>query len=118
MGSTTGGPDLTGIGTRMLRRDVLRAIFFPSEKVDPQYATTVITTRDHRTVRGLVVGEDNARVTLKTADAPEPIAVQKSDIASRTTEATSIMPADLVDQIGNDRSIADVVAYLMNGSAR
>jgi putative heme-binding domain-containing protein len=118
MGSATGGPDLTGIGTRMLRRDVLRAIFFPSEKVDPQYATTVITTRDHRTVRGLVVGEDNARVTLKTADAPEPIAVQKSDIASRTTEATSIMPADLVDQIGNDRSIADVVAYLMNGSAR
>ena len=55
----TYGPDLSNIQT-MPRRDILRAIFFPDEKVDPKYETTVIVTRDKQTIRGLVVSEDGA----------------------------------------------------------
>ena len=31
-------PDLTKVADRMPRRDILRSIFFPNEKVDPKYA--------------------------------------------------------------------------------
>ena len=32
-------------------RDILRSIFFPSEKVDPKFSTTVIATKDGATIR-------------------------------------------------------------------
>ena len=41
-------PDLTRVAERLPRRDILRSIFFPTEKVDPKFATTVLATKDGR----------------------------------------------------------------------
>jgi putative heme-binding domain-containing protein len=112
-------PDLTKIGETTLRRDILRSIFFPSEKVDPKYHATVIVTRDGKTVRGLALSETAQTVVLKTAEEMEPLSVAKADIARRTKEPVSIMPDDLPDRIsGGDAAIRDVAAYLMTGSAK
>ena len=108
------GPDLTTIGTTMLRRDLLRAIFFPDEKVAPKYQTTVITTRDSRTIRGLVVSETGQTVVLKTAEAADPVTIQKAQIVRRTSDSNSVMPSDLPDKLG-DQNITHIVAYLMAG---
>jgi putative heme-binding domain-containing protein len=113
----TYAPDLTTIGTTMLRRDILRAIFFPSERVAPKYETTVIVTKDNKTIRGLLVGENGPNVMIKTADAPEPLAVPKEQIARQTKEKTSIMPEDLVDRVG-DAGIRDVSVYLIGGTVK
>jgi putative heme-binding domain-containing protein len=110
-------PDLTKIGQTTLRRDILRSIFFPSEKVDPKYHATVIVTRDGRTVRGLVVSETAQAVALKTGEAVEPVNVAKAEIAKRTKEPASIMPDDLPDRIG-DPAIRDISAYLMTGTPK
>ena len=85
-------PDLTKVADRLPRRDILRSIFFPSEKVDPKFATTVIATKDGATIRGLLVSETAQNVVLKTAGEPEPVTVVKTRIAKRTTEPSSIMP--------------------------
>jgi putative heme-binding domain-containing protein len=106
------GPDLSNMQT-MQRRDILRAIFFPDEKIDPKFETTVIVTRDKQTIRGLVISENGQSVTVKTADVADPVVVQKSRISSRTKEKTSIMPDSLPDTVG-DNAIRDVVAYLMS----
>jgi putative heme-binding domain-containing protein len=106
------GPDLSNIQA-MPRRDILRAIFFPDEKVDPKYETTIVVTRDKQTIRGLVISEDGRSVTLKTAETVDPVTIQKSRIATRTKERTSIMPDGLPDTVG-DNAIRDVVAYLMS----
>ena len=111
------GPDLTTVGTTMLRRDLLRAVFFPSERVAPKYETTVLVTRDNKTVRGLVVGESGPNLLIKTADAAEPISVAKAQIAKQTKENVSIMPDDLADQVG-DAAIRDVTVYLMGGTVK
>lgn len=111
------GPDLTTVGTTMLRRDLLRAVFFPSERVAPKYETTVLVTRDNKTVRGLVVGESGPNLLIKTADAAEPISVAKAQIAKQTKEKVSIMPDDLADQVG-DTAIRDVTVYLMGGTVK
>ena len=112
-------PDLTKIGQTTLRRDILRSIFFPSEKVDPKYHATVIVTRDGKTVRGLIVSETAQAVVLKTAEDVEPLSVAKAEIAKRTKEPVSIMPDDLPDRIrGGDPSIRDISAYLMTGTPK
>jgi putative heme-binding domain-containing protein len=110
----TYAPDLTNLGRRMQRRDILRAIFFPGEQVDPKFRTTVLTMRDKSTMRGLVVSETAQTMVLKTADAAEPVTVQKANIAARSTDNDSIMPDDLPDTVG-DANLAHVTAFLMGG---
>jgi putative heme-binding domain-containing protein len=105
-------PDLTKVADRLPRRDILRSIFFPSEKVDPKYETTVVSTADRKTFRGLVISENGQSVLLKTADAPDPVTVQKSQIKTRTKEKGSVMPDDLADRV-TDNGVRDVTAYIM-----
>ena len=90
---------------------------FPSERVAPKYETTVLITRDNKTVRGLIVGESGPNLLIKTADAAEPISVAKAQIAKQTKEKASIMPDDLADQVG-DAAIRDVTVYLMGGTVK
>ena len=105
-------PDLTRVAERLPRRDVLRSIFFPNEKLDPKYETTVVVTRDNQTIRGLQISEDAQAVVLKTADQPEPVSVQKAQIRNRTREKASIMPENLADRVTDD-GVRDVTAYVM-----
>jgi putative heme-binding domain-containing protein len=105
-------PDLTKIADRMPRRDVLRSVFFPNEKVDAKFATTVLALKDGTSVRGLVVGESAKDVVVKTATEPEPVTVAKAQIAKRSTERTSIMPENLPDTV-TDNGVRDVTAYIM-----
>jgi putative heme-binding domain-containing protein len=109
------GPDLSSIGKDMLRRDILRNIFFPDESVADRYRTTVLTLADGRAIRGLVVAETAQALTVVTAtQSGPPATVQKANVSSRTTVAESIMPPDLPDRVG-DQNIANVVAFLMEG---
>lgn len=115
---TTGndyGPNLTSIGKDMLRRDILRNIFFPDERVADRYQTTVLALKDGTTLRGLVVNETPQVLTLVTEQNPtSPTTVQKTTIGTRSTVRESIMPPDLPDRVG-DQNIANVVAFLMEG---
>jgi putative heme-binding domain-containing protein len=109
-------PELTRANT-MLRRDILRSIFFPSEKVDELYETTVLVLRDSRTLRGLMTSENAQNVVLKIAGTADPVTVPKAQIAKRTKEKVSIMPDDLADKVG-DAAVRDVTAYLLEGPGK
>ena len=98
VGSAAGGPDLTG-GT-VGRRAYLEGIFWPERKVDAQWQSTTITTKDNRTVRGLITGETAAAVTLKMTDGTSQ-EVQKTNIASQRKENHTIMP-ELFDRIAQN----------------
>ena len=111
------GPDLTTIGNTMLRRDILRSIFFPSEKVDRVTRPRSWSLTDNQTMRGLLVSENAQNVVLKTAGTAEPVTVAKAQIAKRTKEKTSIMPDALADKIG-DAAVRDVTAYLLEGAGK
>jgi putative heme-binding domain-containing protein len=105
-------PDLTNVADRLPRRDILRAIFFPNESVDPKYATTVLVLKDGATVRGLLLSETGSDLVLKTTTGPEPVTVPKVQIATRSTERMSIMPENLPDTV-TDAGVRDVTAYVM-----
>jgi putative heme-binding domain-containing protein len=105
-------PDLTRVAERLQRRDILRSIFFPNEKVDPKYVTTVLALKDGTTVRGLVVSETAQHVVVKTTQDPDPVTVAKNQVAKRATDAKSIMPDDIADKV-TDAGVRDVTAYIM-----
>jgi putative heme-binding domain-containing protein len=105
-------PDLTKVADRMARRDILRSVFFPNEAIDPKYVTTVMAMKDGSSIRGLVVSETAQEVVVKTAIEPQPVKVAKAQVAKRTTERSSIMPADLADKV-TDAGVRDVTAYIM-----
>ncbi len=109
-------PDLTRVNT-MLRRDILRSIFFPSEKVDELHETTVLVLTDNQTLRGLLTSENAQSVVLKIAGTADPVTVAKAQIAKRTKEKASIMPDALADKIG-DAAVRDVTAYLLEGAGK
>ena len=109
-------PELTRANT-MLRRDILRSIFFPSEKVDELYETTVLSLKDGKTLRGLVTSENAQNVVLKIAGTADLVAVPQAQIATRAREKASIMPNDLADKVG-DAAVRDVTAYLLEGPGK
>jgi putative heme-binding domain-containing protein len=102
------GPDLTG--TKLNRREILEAIFWPSRKVDEKYHVTVVETADGKTIRGLLLADANGVLRLKTSDAAQPIEVQKAQVRSQRREATTIMP-ELFDKLGQNE-FSEIVAFL------
>lgn len=110
------GPDLTQVGTRFSRGDILEAIDSPSDAISDQYAAALLTMIDGKTFVGRVIGEDDAVVLLNqnsyTPD--QQIRVPKADIAHREASSVSIMPPRLLNRL-NGQEVMDIMAYLLSG---
>lgn len=82
----------------------------PNRTVAPAHETTVVTTADGKTVRGLVVGETGQAVSLLTTEGSV-TEVPKPQIKSRTKEKASIMTEALADSL--DRAqLRNLAAFL------
>jgi putative heme-binding domain-containing protein len=78
---------------------LLEAVMLPHRHVAPDQQTSVITTTDGRTLRGLAISETGDRVSLLTPEA-EVVEVAAGQIKSRTREPRSIMTEELADRLG------------------
>jgi putative heme-binding domain-containing protein len=113
------GPDLTSVGRRFSRRDVLLSILDPSAVVAEQYRRTEITTSDGRVLVGQIVPTVDFRspVLHIAADPlrPEQITeIAKSDIESHNTSTASTMPVGLLSTFSKEE-ILDLLAWLEQG---
>ncbi|HEY7428888.1 MAG TPA: c-type cytochrome [Gemmataceae bacterium] len=104
------GPDLRGVVGRFSRADLFTAILQPSKDVSPRYRTTQITTAAGKVYQGLIVYEAVDSVLLQTGSAAT-IRLTNPQVRERRLTSTSLMPAGLLDKLG-DRDIADLYAYL------
>lgn len=111
----TVGPDLTAVGSRFSRRDILEAVLAPSKVVMEQFQNTTVFRTDGEDVSGRIIEEDDKRVVLVvnplTGDRAE---VAKKDIVRREPSRLSPMPEGLVNVLTKDE-ILDLVAYLESG---
>ena len=62
------GPDLSTIGTKYGKEELLRSILYPSAAIGYNYKSNVLALADGRVLTGLVVEEAPDRIVLKTAD--------------------------------------------------
>ncbi len=104
------GPDLTGAN----RTDIdylLGNILTPSAIIQDDYKMTMVFTEDGQVYSGVVAGEDDRQLTLRTANVDEPIKIAKSQITDREVTELSMMPEGLLDGL-SDEELGDLFAYL------
>jgi putative heme-binding domain-containing protein len=106
------GPDITGSN----RSDVeylLSNIVDPGALIAKEYQSTVIVTVDGRVVTGIVTGEDENSVTVRTAT--ETIVIPQDEIDQRELSEVSMMPDDQLKQF-SPHEVLSLFAYLRGKS--
>jgi putative heme-binding domain-containing protein len=106
------GPDLTGSNRANLDY-ILAQIINPSEIMQEAYHLVVVTTRDGRTVSGIVAAEDAQQLTLRVIGQDTVLA--KSEIQSREKLPISMMPEGLLKAL-SDEEVRDLISYLRTTS--
>ena len=110
------GPDLSQVGTRFSRWNMLASIQSPSEVISDQFAATLLTMKDGKRVSGRLMGEDDEAIILnQNPYAPDQrTRVQKADVESQGNSPVSMMPPRLFNRL-NAQEVADIMAYLLAG---
>lgn len=110
------GPDLTQIGTRFSREDVIEAIILPSAEISDQYAATLVTLTDGSSLVGRVIRVNEHELVLnQNPYAPDQVVtVPRAEIASQQPSPLSLMPPRLIDRL-NEQEVVDLMAFLLSG---
>ena len=104
------GPDLSTIGGKYGRDELIRSILNPSAAIGYNFRSLVLALTDGRVITGLPVEETADRLVLKTANG-ERITVATSSIEERRTSDVSLMPEGLAQSM-TDRELVDLLVYL------
>jgi putative heme-binding domain-containing protein len=104
------GPDLSTIGTKYGKDELLRSILNPSAAIGYSYRSLVLAMADGRALTGLPVEESRDRLVIKTADGQR-ISLRPGDIEERKTSDLSLMPEGLA-QTMSVQELVDLIAYL------
>ena len=102
------GPDLTGSDRANLDY-VLENVLDPNAAIVKDYLLNVVTTKDGRSISGLIVTENDASLTVQTVT--ERIVLSKEDLATRQTLPVSMMPEGIFQALQDDE-VRDLVGYL------
>ena len=104
------GPDLTQVGTRLSREQILESLMKPSLVIQPAYLAHSVELNDGRVQTGFVIERTDQALKLKLVTGTTesyPLTTVKSD----KPLPVSIMPEGLL-QTMTQQEAADVIAYL------
>jgi putative heme-binding domain-containing protein len=104
------GPDLTGSGRANLDY-LLENIIDPGAVVSADYRMSLVTLKDGRALGGIVAGQDERTLTLRTL--AETLAIDRGEVAKTETSPMSMMPEGLLLAFPPEQ-VRDLVAYLMH----
>jgi putative heme-binding domain-containing protein len=108
--SSKAGPDLSSIGDKFPRRELIRAVMEPSASIAVGYATTIVETKTGDEFQGVIKQATDAWLELKGADGPA-TRVATRDIKEQRASDVSLMPEGLEAGITHQQ-FADLIAYL------
>ncbi|MEM9826295.1 MAG: PVC-type heme-binding CxxCH protein [Planctomycetota bacterium] len=106
------GPQLTGLGDRMTKAEIVASIVWPNESISKGYETEAIMDIDGVSTSGFILAEDDESVTLGIADGKEK-RILKDDIDLRKPMKASSMPEGLTETIAPSEFV-DLIAFLMD----
>jgi quinoprotein glucose dehydrogenase len=109
-GTSTVGPDLTGIGKLRDREYLLRSIVTPGADIAKNFEFAVLLLDDGNVVTGVVREEDEKTLSIEVTTGSETklVTVDKDSIEER--KATSAMP--LLANLMSKRDLRDLIEYL------
>ena len=104
------GPDLTKIGQKYNRAQLLESILEPSKLIDPKYVAYVAEINDGRIVSGLLVRKDAHEVVLRDAQ-NEVFRISAEKVERLVPRRLSLMPELLLRDM-TAQQVADLLTYL------
>jgi len=108
------GPDIAAAGKEATPEYLIEAVLFPSKVLKKGYETVVVTTKDERTLTGLIATETVDILTLiDPSSNGKRIAIPKTEIEKRVANATSLMPEGLVNLLSDRQQFLDLAKYLI-----
>ena len=110
---TEAGPDLTTIGQRFSRADLVESILRPSYVVSELWTMHVLTKTDGQRISGTIFREDAGEVMVQLPGGSL-VSVPATDIASREEAEVSAMPEGLLNNLGL-REMRALIALLTAG---
>ena len=107
------GPDLSQVGRRFGRRDLLISMIYPSHAIDEKYRSVAVTTDAGKVFVGRPASDDGTTLTLvpDLLQPDKPITILKSQIESMTPTLQSPMPAGLLNTFSKEE-ILDLLSLL------
>jgi len=106
------GPDLSTVGSRRDRRDLLEAVLYPSASLSRGYESYTLATSSGRVVSGLIERETADRIEIRTAD-QRIQRIARDEIEQMRPSNISIMPQGLERTLSRDE-LRDLAAFLMS----
>ncbi len=107
------GPQLTGMGAHG-PAELLVHIVDPNREVDPSFWAWNITTKQGKTLAGVIITENQASLTLR--DQVGDFEIKKDDIVTRENTRRSLMP-DGLDALGAE-TLRDILAFICGGEQK
>ena len=104
------GPDLSVIGDKYTREQLIRAVLEPSAMIHPDYGTIVITTVGGKVHTGVLYKRSEKVLELLDAKG-KLLRIPATEIDEEKRSATSLMPADIFKTVKTEQ-FADMISYL------
>jgi len=106
------GPDLSAIGDKLGRREIIEAVLTPSASIAVGYNNTLVETKSGEEYSGILKQANATEIALMGADA-KLTRIPLSEIAARRTSEVSLMPEGLQNGL-TLQEFADVIDYLVS----
>ncbi len=104
------GPDLSKVGSRLTREQLLESLHQPSKAIAKGYEPWLITLKDDSVQTGFLVNAGDATITLKLPTG-QPQTIERAQIKSQQAQPISLMPEGLLQSM-TEQEAADIIAYL------
>lgn len=104
------GPDLSDIGQRVSKIEMMTSILMPNDKISKGYETVAILTEEGEVHTGFILAETDKTISLGLAKGKK-IDIPKDEIDVRKPMKSSSMPEGLIKTIAPIEFL-DLVAYL------
>ena len=104
------GPDLTSLGWRRQRREILHATLYPSHELDEEYPTVTIALKSGKSLTGMMSASsaDALAIVSSTGVREE---FSRTDVETIVNQKTSNMPDGLLEPLNEDE-IMSFIAFL------
>jgi putative heme-binding domain-containing protein len=103
------GPELSKIGAKYNRSQLLESILEPSKTVDPKFAGVILQTKSGDVISAIVVSKTDTELVLR--DAEKEIRLPAASVERMVPQQKSLMPEGLLQHL-TAQEAADLVAYL------
>jgi putative heme-binding domain-containing protein len=104
------GPDLSNIGGKYDRAQLIESVLEPSRQIVEGYRSTVVATTDGRVLTGIVRDESDQELTIVENGGSRHV-LRQEEIEERKTGETSLMPEALASELSR-QEVADLIDYL------